>query len=48
MGQQLRIRAKRKRRRAYLDRKKAVAKAAPREVPRPKAKKQPAAGPKPE
>jgi hypothetical protein len=47
MGQQHRIRAKRKRRRAYLDRKKAAAKTAPREMPRPKAKKA-AAAPKPE
>jgi len=39
MGQQHRVRAKRARRRAYLDRKKVAAKAVPREVARPKAKK---------
>jgi hypothetical protein len=40
MGQQHRVRVKRKRRSAYLDRKKAAAKAAPvrREPPKPKAK----------
>ena len=52
MGQQHRVRAKRRRRLAYLDRRKATAKAAParREVPKPKAKpkKQPAAPVAPE
>jgi hypothetical protein len=43
MGQQHRVRAKRKRRRAYLDRKKAALKAIPREMPKAKAKKQTAA-----
>ena len=43
MGQQHRVRAKRKRRRAYLDRKKAASKIGPREVPRAKGKKQAAA-----
>ncbi len=43
MGQQHRVRAKRKRRRAYLDRKKVASKQAPREVPKAKAKKQTAA-----
>jgi hypothetical protein len=40
MGQQHRVRVKRKRRSAYLDRKKAAAKAAPirREAPKTKAK----------
>jgi len=47
MGQQHRVRVKRRRRSAYLDRKKAAAKAAAparREItkPRPKTKKQPA------
>jgi hypothetical protein len=46
MGQQHRVRAKRKRRRAYLDRKKAASKAVPLEVPRPKTKKQAAVPPK--
>jgi hypothetical protein len=46
MGQQHRVRAKRARRRAYIDRKKMAAKAAPREVARPKARK--AAAPKSE
>jgi hypothetical protein len=49
MGQQHRVRVKRKRRSAYLDRKKAAAKAAPvrREAPKAKAKpkKQAAAAP---
>ncbi len=40
MGQQHRVRTKRKRRQAYLDRKKAGSRTAPREVPRAKAKKQ--------
>jgi hypothetical protein len=38
MGQQHRVRAKRKRRRAYLDRKKIAAKTASRERPRAKMK----------
>jgi len=41
MGQQHRIRAKRKRRQAYLRRKKDAVKAARREPLRPKGKKQP-------
>jgi hypothetical protein len=50
MGQQHRVRVKRRRRAAYLERKKAAAKVAPvrRETPKPtkvKAKKQPAAAP---
>ena len=52
MGQQHRVRTKRKRRRAYLDRKRAASKTpartAPREAPRAKAKKQTAAVPKSE
>jgi hypothetical protein len=40
MGQQHRARAKRKRRRAYLDRKKAISKTAPRGVVRAKGKSQ--------
>jgi hypothetical protein len=49
MGQQHRVRVKRRRRVTYLDRKKAAVKAAPvrREAPKPKAKskKQPASAP---
>jgi hypothetical protein len=50
MGQQHRVRTKRRRRAAYLERKKATAKAAPvrREMPKPtkaKPKKQAAAAP---
>jgi hypothetical protein len=41
MGQQHRARAKRKRRRAYLQRKKASLRATRRERPKPKAMKQP-------
>jgi hypothetical protein len=52
MGQQHRVRVKRRRRVAYLDRKKAAAKAVPvrREAPKskPKAKKQVAPAPTPE
>ncbi len=40
MGQQLRIRAKRKRRKAYLDRRKAKRKAPPPKAPRAKVKKE--------
>src|SRR6266403_168830 len=43
MGQQHRVRAKRKRRRAYLERKKASLKSARRETSKPKPKKQAAA-----
>jgi hypothetical protein len=39
MGQQHRVKAKRKRRRAYLDRKKVASKAIPPAVPKAKAKK---------
>jgi len=46
MGQQHRVRAKRRRRYAYLERKKAAARTAPRKVTRAKAKK--AAAPKSE
>jgi hypothetical protein len=50
MGQQHRVRVKRRRRVAYLDRKKAAAKAAPvrREAPKPKAKPKKQAAPTPE
>jgi len=41
MGQQHRARAKRKRRKAYLQRKKASLRATRRERPKPKAMKQP-------
>jgi hypothetical protein len=40
MGQQHRVRAKRKRRRAYVQRKKTAAKAVRHEAPKSKAKKQ--------
>jgi hypothetical protein len=40
MGQQHRVRAKRKRRNAYLERKKTAVKAARHEAPKGKAKKQ--------
>jgi hypothetical protein len=40
MGQQLRIRAKRKRRKAYLDRRKTKQKAPPPKAPRGKIKKE--------
>jgi hypothetical protein len=45
MGQQHRVRAKRKRRKAYLRRKKATTKVARREAAAPKARKQQAAPP---
>lgn len=47
MGQQHRVRAKRRRRLAYLDRKKQAVKAAPvlREAPRPKTKAKKTAAP---
>jgi len=45
VGQQHRVRAKRKRRKAYLRRKKAALKGARREPPKPKAKKEPATAP---
>ena len=50
MGQQHRVRVKRRRRVAYLDRKKAAAKAAPvrREPPKTKAKPKKQAAPTPE
>lgn len=50
MGQQHRVRVKRRRRSAYLDRKKVAAKAAPirREVPKTKAKPKKQAAPAPE
>jgi hypothetical protein len=50
MGQQHRVRVKRKRRSAYLDRKKVAAKAAParREAPKTKAKLKKQAAPPPE
>ena len=41
MGQQHRVRAKRKRRRAYLERKKASFRATRREPAKPRAKKEP-------
>jgi len=43
MGQQHRVRTKRKRRRAYLQRKKAALRASNRESAKPRAKKQPVA-----
>ena len=43
MGQQLRIRAKRKRRKAYIERRKTNRKAPPIKAPRAKSKKEPAA-----
>jgi hypothetical protein len=43
MGQQHRVRSKRKRRLAYLDRKKVSQRLARRETPKTKTKKQPAA-----
>jgi hypothetical protein len=43
MGQQHRVRTKRKRRRAYLQRKKAALRASHRESAKPRAKKQPVA-----
>jgi hypothetical protein len=50
MGQQHRVRVKRRRRVAYLDRKKVAAKAAPirREAPKTKAKPKKQAAPTPE
>lgn len=42
MGQQLRIRAKRKRRQAYLERRKAKRNVPPPKAPRAKGKKEPA------
>jgi len=50
MGQQHRVRVKRRRRVAYLDRKKAAAQAAPvrREAPKPKAKPKKQVAPAPE
>jgi len=45
VGQQHRVRAKRKRRKAYLQRKKTSLKVARREPPKPKAKKEPATAP---
>jgi hypothetical protein len=50
MGQQHRVRVKRRRRLAYLDRKKVTAKAAPvrREAPKTKAKPKKQAAPSPE
>jgi hypothetical protein len=50
MGQQHRVRVKRRRRAAYLDRKKAAAKAAPvrREAPKTKAKPKKQVAPTPE
>jgi hypothetical protein len=50
MGQQHRVRVKRRRRLAYLDRKKVAAKAAPvrREAPKTKAKPKKQAAPSPE
>jgi hypothetical protein len=43
MGQQLRIRAKRKRRKAYLERRKAKQKSIPQKGAKPRAKKEAAA-----